>query len=84
MEIPRAPMAITQNGMGAFEATPSLETASAIAASGPTAFATSFAPCAKLRRAAANIRGMVKSLLIEGFSFASDAECLETKLFTTK
>ena len=34
--------------------------ASLIAASGPIAFATSFAPCAKLKSAAAKIRGIVK------------------------
>lgn len=34
------------------------------------AFATSFAPCAKLRSAAENMSGMVKSLFTESFVFS--------------
>ena len=75
MAIPSAPTAITQIGISTFWAIPPPITASLIAANGPIAFATSFAPCAKLRRAAANIKGIVKrvftsSLLLESLSAA--------------
>ena len=50
--IPIAPIVITQSGIETLEATlPPSDNVLTIAAIGPTAFATSFAPCAKKRRA---------------------------------
>ena len=42
-----APIIITQSGMATFAATPAVLKVDTIAAKGPTALATSFAPCAK-------------------------------------
>lgn len=58
--------------MLAFALTAPVLTAAAIAASGPTALATSLAPWAKLRRAAEQINGIVNSVLILSFVFSSD------------
>lgn len=51
-------------------------TISFMAASGPIAFATSFAPCAKLRSPTANISGILKSLLINFLEFLKIADFL--------
>ena len=58
--------------------------ASLIAASGPIAFATSFAPCAKLKSAAAKISGIVKRLLISSFLFSILSNVAWIKGFTIK
>ena len=47
-----------------------------MAASGPMALATSFAPCAKLSNAAEKINGTVKRVLIDSFVFSSKAAFL--------
>src|SRR5690554_7221107 len=61
---PRAPTIITHSGILAEVTTPPpARMASLIAASGPTALATSFAPWAKLSRAAAKISGQVNRVL---------------------
>ena len=56
---PRAPTSITHKGMDAAVTTAPADSASLMAASGPMALATSFAPWAKLSNAAANISGQV-------------------------
>ena len=48
-----------------------LTIASFIAASGPIAFATSFAPCAKESKAAANTKGILNKLFTEALVFAN-------------
>ena len=64
IEIPSAPITITQSGIATFEAPPSaLVSASTTPASGPTALATSLAPWAKLSSAAEMISGTVNSRL---------------------
>ena len=67
--MPVAPTSMTHSGIGAFPAMSPCITASLMPASGPTALATSFAPCAKLSNAAAKISGTVKSELTPSLSF---------------
>jgi len=56
-----APRSITQNGIPTSQVTPPDHCmTSTIAASGHIAFATSLAQCAKLSKATANTRGMLK------------------------
>lgn len=55
-----------------------------IAANGPIAFATSFAPWAKERRHAENTRGILKSLLIDFFEFLKNPENFTSNFFTPK
>ncbi len=78
MTMPMAPIAITHIGMAALVATPPLMIASLIAARGPTALATSLAPCAKLNIAAAKISGTVNSELMLLFSLDNLLEYLRT------
>ena len=75
---------VYQRGIVALPETPPLVTASFIAANGPMAFATSFAPCAKLSNAAEKISGTVKSEFILLFSFFNLFAALLTKGFTIK
>ena len=77
-EIPNAPMAITQSGIDTASAKPPEAEACTIAASGPTALATSFAPWAKLSKAADTIKGMPKSFFSDLFRFSSPSACLRT------
>ncbi len=67
--IPIAPIKSTHSGMPAVSETPPFKTVSAIAAKGPMALATSFAPCAKLSKAAAKIRGIVNKALMDFLVF---------------
>ena len=84
MAIPSAPTIITHRGMEAFCAMPPCRMASLIAASGPTALATSLAPCAKLSSAAAKIRGMVNSLLTPALSLDRRSAALKISGRTRK
>ena len=74
-EIPSAPTSITQNGTPTLWDTPPEDTASTMAASGPTALATSFAPWAKDSSAAEQTKGMVNRVLtaLRRFSMRTDA-----------
>ena len=82
--IPRAPTIITHTGIAALADTPPCNTASLIAASGPTALATSFAPWAKLSIAAAPINGRVNSELTDCLSLLNLSAALWIIGFTMK
>ena len=73
-EIPSAPTAMTQIGMVTFAATSPIAAVWTMAARGPTALATSFAPCAKESSAAEQIRGIAKSLRKDWFRFSSPTD----------
>jgi hypothetical protein len=60
-EMPTAPIAMTQSGMADAPVTSSAWTVATMAASGPTALATSLAPCAKDSSAAEQISGTLNS-----------------------
>lgn len=80
----RAPIIIIQRGIPALlDIIPPEETVSYIAANGPIAFATSFAPCANERSAAENTRGILKSLLIDFLEFLKRPENLNKSFRTT-
>ena len=83
-QMPMAPTIITQSGIWADLLTAPLPSTSAMPASGPTALATSLAPWAKLKSAAANISGMVNITLTRALSFgAALFDCRATRGRTT-
>lgn len=75
-EMPTAPITSTQRGMPAVpsSSSPVLVRASTTPASGPTAFATSLAPCAKDSSAAPATSGMVKRELTPSRDCRSDGD----------
>ena len=73
MEMPAAPTSITDSGISAFAVMPPVVTALKIAASGPTALATSLAPWANDNSAAAQISGMVNRLRTDLLRFSIPA-----------
>ena len=81
--IPTAPTSITQKGTPTLVEMPPEETASTIAARGPTALATSFAPWAKESRAAEQINGMVNKELTALRRFSNRTDALATAGLTT-
>ena len=68
---PNAPISITQSGMATASAVPPDPRACTMAASGPTALATSLAPCAKDSSAADTTSGMPNSTLSDLLRFSS-------------
>ena len=74
--IPTAPITMTQRGMPTLPEMSPVSAALTMAASGPTALATSFEPCAKDSRAVEQIKGMVKRLRTDllRFSITLDGE----------
>jgi hypothetical protein len=68
--MPTAPTAITQSGITTLGATSPSSAVWTIAASGPTALATSLAPWAKDRSAAEKISGRPKSFLSDWLRFS--------------
>ena len=65
MAMPTAPLHMTQNGIATLVAIAPEEAAETIAASGPTAFATSFDPWAKDNNAVEQISGIVNNVRID-------------------
>ena len=80
--IPMSPTIITHTGILALLVTPPLIIVSLFAASGPTALATSLAPWAKLKKAAAHIRGRVKRRFTLCFSLENLFATLASMDFT--
>jgi len=76
MEMPTAPTSITHNGMPALVTISPVSATDTIAANGPTAFATSFAPWANDNSAAEKINGTTNSWLTDLLRFSICAERL--------
>src|SRR6056297_3972814 len=74
--IPNAPMTMTHVGMATWAEKLPNSAACTMAARGPTALATSFAPWAKLRRAAESTSGIPNSTLSDLLRFSSPSACL--------
>ena len=68
--MPKAPIIITQFGINALAVMVPISTLCKIAASGPIALATSFAPCANDSKAAEQIKGILNKVLKERFLFS--------------
>ena len=73
--IPKAPIIITQFGINAFAVIVPISTLCRIAANGPMALATSFAPFANDSNAADQINGILNKVLKERFLFSIPSDC---------
>ena len=76
--MPSAPITMTQRGMATSPAEAPNSDAWTMAARGPTALATSLAPCAKESSAAETMSGRAKSVLSERLRFSSPRDWRRT------